>query len=101
MPNLIEASDLNLMSAGLASLECIERDGPILSNPLACMVISERTDFRLATLHDWSLPFLAKDFDRRGEQIWSEVQICHACQTVRAMRFGPYLGVLSSAEVRP
>ncbi len=102
MPAIANVTDLDLMEQGLTSLECIERDGPILADTLQCMFLGPATDWKIGMLHDWSVPFLAHDHDHKGEPCWSEVQECFVCGAVRAARFGPYMAALVAIqETRP
>lgn len=92
MPALHEVTDLDLMEQGLTSLDEIERDGSVVGG-IRCLILNE--DFKLEIRHDWSRPFLAPDYDRRGEEILSEVQLCYRCGQARRATLGPYLGCLA------
>lgn len=91
MPALKDCTDLDLMAQGLVTLDEIERDGPVLANTLQCLALLPPR-MKLGYVHDWSPPFIAADFNDRGEDIHSDVQQCWRCGAVRATRFGPYLG---------
>lgn len=74
---LRDATDLDLLEAGLVDLESLEQDGPVLGDALACVVIFNET-----TDHDWSKTKVVE-----VDGYTDRVQLCANCGCVRRSPF--------------